>query len=553
LLLSASFFLLCAPQAVGGGFDDIARIPGPEPDSEFGEAVAAIDDLNGDGVSDIVVGAPGTSGGGCIFVYSGSDFSEIMALKRSSGTVRLGETVASIGDLDGDGLSEIAATDGGARAVWIFSGTGAYLRRINNNEIVSSNSRFWPGSSLHGPGDLNGDQVPDIVLGTRYAASSSKDSIGKVYLISGATFTTYRTWKGAEEVYGYFGSSVSSIADMTGDGVREIVIGAAGEARSGNTLGNGRVYLRSGSDGATLQSWEGSTAIQLGRAVSNAGDVDGDGFEDVLAGAPGYDGSGKFESGAVFVYSSHGGTEIRRYEGGSLDEGMGTFVSSAGDFDGDGSIDHLLASPRFRWVNPAPDPRGRFQVFSGATSKRLYRSVAETADSRGAGVAALPGSPGQMSRVIGGGPTSIHPVTGESLGSIHIVGFSPYIEATAIEGSVAAGVEIDYSINFPDSMAGAEYRVLISTSGTAGFNYGVDIPLTYDNLVQETYNGIHPLAHGQFVGVLDRQGRATARIRSTPGVRGYLIGRSYHLAAIAYTPGGLPEYSSVAVPLTILP
>jgi hypothetical protein len=99
------------------------------------------------------------------------------------------------------------------------------------------------------------------------------------------------------------------------------------------------------------------------------------------------------------------------------------------------------------------------------------------------------------------------------------------------------------------------YRVLISGSGTGPMNFGIQIPLSYDSLVIDTFMGSYPFPQSSDLhGTLDAAARASASVTLPAGLPASLIGNTYHLAAISNLPGQLfPRYSSVAVPMTITP
>jgi hypothetical protein len=102
--------------------------------------------------------------------------------------------------------------------------------------------------------------------------------------------------------------------------------------------------------------------------------------------------------------------------------------------------------------------------------------------------------------------------------------------------------------------AGYSYKVLASQSGTGPTFYGVEIPLTYDSLVRRSLMGTYPGAlEGNHQGTLDSEGNAAAKIRITAGNWPELIGMQYYIAVVAMGATGLPEFSSVAIPILITP
>jgi len=118
--------------------------------------------------------------------------------------------------------------------------------------------------------------------------------------------------------------------------------------------------------------------------------------------------------------------------------------------------------------------------------------------------------------------------------------------------SAASGGTLDFQIEFPPEAAFDEYKVLISISGIGPGHYGVDIPLTLDALVKETFQGIYPFAiHAGMQGFLDASAKSTANATISPGALSNVVGLTAYFAAIANQPGQLPEFSSVVQRVTV--
>jgi len=112
---------------------------------------------------------------------------------------------------------------------------------------------------------------------------------------------------------------------------------------------------------------------------------------------------------------------------------------------------------------------------------------------------------------------------------------------------------LNLNLDFPNAAAFDEYKVLISGTGTGPAFYGVAIPLSWDSIAFDSFFGVYPVPATNMQGTLDTSGNASASLAVPAGIPLSLVGSVFYLAAIANQPGQLPEYSSVAVSLTITP
>lgn len=258
---------------------------------ELGAAVASVGDVNGDGRSDVVVGAPfDTTGGvdaGRAYVYSGADGS----------------------------------------ILYTFQGTAGQ----------------WLGHSVSGGVDCNADGVPDIVVGLAND-STVIQSGGSIRIYSGATGALLAQNFGSGTTH-RLGYNCGVVGDVNGDGKADIVVGAPGSAIIGGFAGYAR--LVSGANGATLWQWNGIASLdRFGYTVSGAGDVDNDNVPDVVVGAIGVDGAFT-NMGRIHVYSGATGLQIFAKSGDGMNHEMGHGVSTAGDLNGDG-YDDVFATANYR-------------------------------------------------------------------------------------------------------------------------------------------------------------------------------------------------------------
>ena len=385
-----SLWLTCAALATAAlliGWHVSSAAAGRPPTYMFGRSVAAVGDVDGDGVTDLLVGSCGEAQlhapdplAAAAVLYSGKDGRALRHLRASAGDPR-GTAVAGVGDLNKDGIPDFAVgtrtasadgTDYATGQVEAFSGAdGALLWTARGSAKTESHEQF--GWSVGVAGDVNGDGTPDVVAGSL--------SLSVARVLSGKDGAILFEWKGPNaKKSDDFGRAVAGNVDMNADGRPDILVGAPFHG-IGSThappRGPGQVTLFSGKDGRVLFTVKGETRAELfGEAVAFIADVNGDGKPDFLVGAPSFSPSGRNFAGRVYVISGGDGSVLRRIDG--LDAGgqLGTSVAAVGDVDGDGTPDVLAGAPR-----PGSDGTresekaewgGCARVFSGRTGKVLF-------------------------------------------------------------------------------------------------------------------------------------------------------------------------------------
>ncbi len=320
------------------------RIDGIAAGDQLGRSVAGAGDVNGDGYDDVIVGAwRGDLSGadsGYARVISGRTGAVLYHFNGDSAGDEFGRSVARAGDVDGDGYGDLLVgapgdddrgTDSGS--VRIFSGrTGAVIRNLLPPQTAPGD-RF--GYGIGGAGDVDGDGYDDVVVGAPYNDAIGADA-GAAYVYRGRDGTLLWTWRG-EFAGDEFGHSASIIGDWDGDGFAETVVGAPRyDSDSGST------YLYRGRVGTRWTVRRGVSAQLFGWSVGGAGDLTGDLRDDHVVGAPHTD---NFPShvGSATVFGSDGSQF--RIDGRSLGGAFfGCSVDGAGDVDGDGYDDVIVGA-----------------------------------------------------------------------------------------------------------------------------------------------------------------------------------------------------------------
>jgi hypothetical protein len=308
--------------------------PGGLAGDRLGTSLASLPDLTGDGVPDLVAGAPGStppndlgrvaiiSGADCAVVRSCTD--SVMVQITTNVFLQsyrdLGTTVAYAGDQNGDGFPDILAGDPSAfnalpqfwtstlnGRVAVFSGANcAVLRRLPSPDITDF-MQF--GSALANLGDLTGDGIDEYAVGMPGASSPGIQIIGKVLVYSGATGSLLRTMEDFEPEArgGHFGSAIGLLPDINDDGVWDLAVGEPDGDRG--LVDSGYVVVLSGADGLVLSRCaapDAQAGDRLGRALVIVPDLDGDGLPDIAASAPNDDVGPLTDAGSVAIFSSAG-------------------------------------------------------------------------------------------------------------------------------------------------------------------------------------------------------------------------------------------------------
>ncbi len=379
-----------------------------------GRSVASAGDVNGDGFDDLIVGAyrgdPGGQSSGESYVVFGhaGPFDprlDLFALDGDNG-FRIdgalagdvsGWSVASAGDVNGDGYDDVivgafrADPDGASAAgasYVVFGHAGGFEATLSLAALDGSNgfrlegisNGDWSGYSVASAGDINGDGFDDLIVGANGADRPGATQIGESYVVFGhaGSFGSVIELGGLDGSNGFrldgidgadfAGLSVASAGDVNGDGIEDMIVGAPGADPVGRPDAGESyvVFGRTGGFGSAidLAALDGSNGFRIdgaahgdasGASVASAGDVNGDGYDDLIIGARRAD-TGGSDAGAAYVVFGHAGgpasislAELHNFgfvlNGSGAGSLAGTSVASAGDLNGDGYDDLIVGAP----------------------------------------------------------------------------------------------------------------------------------------------------------------------------------------------------------------
>jgi hypothetical protein len=323
-----------------------------QPGDNLGSGIEAAGDVDGDGIPDVVGGAPG---GDYVKVWSGDDGRELLHLTGSQRGASFGRKVSDLGDVNGDGHGDVFVgaprdDEGGndAGKAYVFSGKdGALL-----HTWIGQGAGYRLGAA--GAGAVFGDELL-VVIG---APDAGRTQAGRTYVYDGLTATPFFRIESDTNGGELGGMFVSVVGDVDADGTPDVYA----SDWSFGTDGRGRVYIHSGADGTRLMTLMGSHPGEgLGIGPADAGDVDGDGHDDLIVGAWQH-ATAAPSGGKVTLFSGKDGAELATWTGKIAGETFGFDATGMGDVDGDGGIDFLLTSA---WSGKGGTKTGRMYVVAG--------------------------------------------------------------------------------------------------------------------------------------------------------------------------------------------
>lgn len=349
----------------GKTFTPIFQFTGTTSGEWFGYSLAGTGDVNADGVPDLAVGAPkfdfgGLSNSGQVRVFSGKTGAQLQALGGKVVGDSFGWSVVGAGDIDGDGYSDLAI---GAPLDDTQGHDAGSVRLISSKVWTTPHTFFGPiadgqfGTSLTFVGLVDNDAAPDVGAGIPYLDTATASNAGGAVLLSTAKKLTIATFFG-KATNDYFGTAVCGPGDLDGDGTPDLLVGAPNvEAGATN---NGQVTAFSSKTGAAIYANAPSGAVSgvyFGMSIGAIGDVDGDSRPDFVVGSP-----GTTNSESVRRFSGKSGSEILPADTASSCE-FGASVAGVGDLDFDGFEDHIAGAPD--WNGNGQTDSGRVRILSG--------------------------------------------------------------------------------------------------------------------------------------------------------------------------------------------
>ena len=356
----------------------------PIPGNSTNYTLSPAGDVNGDGYADVMISIYnnefGVSNDGIVQLFMGTGngiSNQPTWSSEGKGGSNFGESIASAGDVNGDGFFDIiigasrysnGEENEGAAFVYYGSPTGPAQTASWSMEGSQANAFF--GVSVSTAGDVNKDGYADVIVGANYYDNGETNE-GRIaiYLGSanGLSKTPYFTAEG-DQVNAFFGKSVACAGDVNHDGYSDVIIGAPGYDHGQNN--EGRAFLYMGTNMGMTQSaaWTGESNqadANYGFSVATAGDVNGDGFSDVVIGANRFDDK-MSNVGKIYVYmGSANGFNLYpdwTYTGNQIDGNLGISVAAAGDINGDGYGEVIVGA---FGINPQV-PTGNVFVFYGS-------------------------------------------------------------------------------------------------------------------------------------------------------------------------------------------
>ncbi len=527
------------PQQAGGQWDLIHQQFGEATNSFIGFDTDGIGDVNGDGIPDYVAGASGLyTWVGSAIVFSGATHTEIRRHDGPIASGQFGGVLSGLGDLDGDGLHELAVASRVANTGGIhWSGRVKVFRGSDGSELFDfpgTTASAFLGSALDSLNDLNGDGVDEFII----SEPGTTPATGQVFIKDGASGSNYLTLTGATNGEA-FGLGACNAGDLNGDGKDDVLIASAGI----NVLS-----AYSAVDGALIWSQPMSG---VGKALARLGDVNGDGVTDVIAGAPYQAPGGVSYAGSAYLVSGADGTVILQIDGIRSGEQLGFDVDNAGDHDGD-LIDDFMVG---KLAASASLDYGEVEIYSSADGGLIHTITgSHNWDQMGHSVSLIGDLTGDGRREILVSAIGMENA-GSVVGSIQLWDFSTFLTYDSIGFSAGAGTSTTYHLDFPDDAAGDQYSVLLSASGRGPMRFpnGLWVPLSFDQWLAQTYLGMYPPVFGTPIGTLDVNGQASVVFSVPANAANSLIGQTFYLAAACKPNAELWRYASVSAPIEILP
>ncbi|MEO6725968.1 MAG: FG-GAP-like repeat-containing protein [Blastocatellia bacterium] len=326
-----------------------------KPGDQLGIGIECAGDANHDGIPDVIAAAPGA---GKAYVYSGKDGKVLLTLGAGDSSEGFGRHASTAGDVNSDGYDDVLVGAPGNNTAGQAAGR-AYVYSGKDGTLL-----------LTLDGERAGDSFGSAVVGykdKRHAfliVGAPNHGGGRVYVYTGLASKTKFVFDADETGAQFGGMFLSVVGDINGDKTPDIY--ASDFSNNAKGPSTGRIYVYSGADGKKLLTMTGETAGDgFGIGSAEAGDVNRDGFDDLIIGAWQHAGAAT-SAGKVYLYSGKDGSLMRTITCRIPGDTFGFDATGIGDVDGDGVIDFLLTSA---WSGIKGYQSGRVFIISGKLAK----------------------------------------------------------------------------------------------------------------------------------------------------------------------------------------
>lgn len=499
-------------------FYQLYKWEGTHANQAFGQVVCLPGDLNHDGYSDVIIGVPnervdGENYVGRVYVYSGLDGSLLYSFTGENKNANCGYAISGLGDTNNDGYNEILIGAPGTD-----SGLNLKLGKVYkcSGEDGSIIQEYWGedigdalGRSIAAIGDINRDKIDDFLVSAEgYDINPPPFNIGAIYVYSGSTNQLIYDYYGENSAEG-LGITVSKVGDVNRDGYSDF----AWLMPYNNTEPKdvGYIFIYSGKNGALLKTVYGRNPGKPFKKISFCGDVNGDGWSDILVGQFEYNNGSHNKTGRVFVLSGMDWSILFTIIGELEDQMLGSEVSTAGDVNGDGFDDILVTGGPFE---SGFNNCGAIYIYSGRDGSLVNYIYGEEEER----IAVSVHGGADINR---DGLLDIVNGTGESINGISWAGSARVFVSKSLKAidKVPLGTDLELYLNVPAQPHGL-YYLAFSLAKTPGIPLGTrNFPLTCDALFLATFG--NPV----FSGLLDYKGKRRLKypIPNDPGLSGLIL------------------------------
>ncbi|MFT7616516.1 MAG: hypothetical protein ACI97A_000138 [Planctomycetota bacterium] len=347
----------------------LATLNGATAGEQFGSTITALGDINGDAIPDYAIASPTAVGdtqidAGTIRLYSGTTHTVLLSIDGTQANGKFGSTIVALGDTNGDLVNDYVVTSPfsmvgstpGVGSLRIFSGLNSTPILVVDGDDIGLDLEF--GASMMAVEDQDLDSIEDLIVGVPGATPGGVDS-GRFVLISSVTGVRLAEINGTTP-NDRFGAAVVTWVDQNVDGKRDYAISAPGFDGPGG-IDSGLVVIYESNMLTPISGFVGENpGDELGTALASGADMDGDTVEDLIIGAPGYDGP-TVDCGKIYTYSTASNTPRYELFGRAAGQRFGTSVSSTGDIDADGLGEMIVGAEGsgvtgFSVILPARNP-----------------------------------------------------------------------------------------------------------------------------------------------------------------------------------------------------